>query len=447
MRDAQRGEKASRTRSSRSHSVRARSSRKSDASSEGLYPARWVPSVDEVEFRDLYEQEEIPVDTTDGWRLIITRYRPKPQPFPQPLLGAPLLLVHGYTQNRRAWNVGEFVKTMLYFGADLYLIELRGHGKSSVEAQRRLAKREGKPLPHDVDFRWDLDNYLLDDLPAAVERVKQVSGRDRIFYCGHSLGGILGYAYATLFDDLMGLITIGAPSDFSRMPAALRAAGWGPLVFFPAADLALAGLNLARLCGRALGHTTGLRKARKEFKPLHFRRLPFRSVFRWIEQHVRADAQTAISDRLPFRPPIPYKPRKVAVGALRPLLREGANDEPRRTAEQFARWLRRGELVCYRLHHDVAAAFPRIEIPVAIFFGDEDPLATVKTTRNVYRSVSSEYLLWRPVRGNSHLDLTMGYDIRQICYDAKNLMTYALDHVGESGDSLPRRRRNRGGRA
>ena len=79
-----------------------------------------------------------------------------------------------------------------------------------------------------------------------------------------------------------------------------------------------------------------------------------------------------------------------------------------------------------------------LEASSAIFFGDEDPLASVRTTRNVYRAASSEYLLWRPVRGNSHLDLTMGYDIRQICYDVKNLMSYALDHEN-GGTSLPRR--------
>ena len=119
-----------------------------------------------------------------------------------------------------------------------------------------------------------------------------------------------------------------------------------------------------------------------------------------------------------------------------------ANDEPRATLEQLARWARRGELTSPRLRHDIAAAFPRIRIPLAIFFGDEDPLASVKTTRNVYRAVSSEYLLWRPVRGNSHLELTMGYDIRQICYDVKNLMSYALDHES-GGNSLPRKRRAR----
>src|SRR5512145_386688 len=77
----------------------------------GFAPAVY-PSVDDVDFDELFSLEELAVDTEDGWRLVITRYRPVPQPFPQPLFGVPLLLVHGYTQNRRAWNAGEFVKNM-----------------------------------------------------------------------------------------------------------------------------------------------------------------------------------------------------------------------------------------------------------------------------------------------------------------------------------------------
>ena len=398
--------------------------------------------LEEVDFGELYSLEEIPVDTEDGWRLTLTRYRPHTQPVPQPLRGIPLLLVHGYTQNRRAWSSGEFVKTMLRFGTDLYLLELRGHGKSSVKAQRRRARKEKTPLPSDIDHGWDIDSYLLFDLPAAVAAVKRVSGRERIFYCGHSLGGILGYAYATLFDDLMGLVTIGSPSDFSRMPLWLRGLGWGPAALFPVIDLTLASFNLARFMGRNLARALGLRAPARGFKPLHFRRLPFRSLFKWAESNLRRGTQVSLGAGIPLSRPLLYQPRNVALSALRPLLREGGTDEPRGTAAQFARWLRRGELVSYRIRHDIAAAFPRIRIPVAIFFGDEDPFASVRTTRNVYRSVSSEYLLWRPVRGNSHLDLTMGYDIRQICYDIRNLMSYALDHEG-APPANGRRRRTR----
>jgi pimeloyl-ACP methyl ester carboxylesterase len=401
-----------------------------------------APSVDDVSLADLHVQEEIPVRTEDGWTLVLTRYRPEPQAFAQPLFGVPLLLVHGYTQNRRAWNTGEFVKSMLYFGADLFLLELRGHGKSGIDAQRRAARANGGALPEDLDYRWDLDSHLLFDLPAAVREVKRVSGRERIFYCGHSLGGILGYAYATLFDDLEGLITIGAPSDFARLPAWLRLLAWGPLFAFPAVDFALAAANLARVGGRALRRLPGLAQPRSAFSPWRFRRLPFREAFRWLEENLSSGVHAPLTSRTPFSQPLLYQRRNVALSSLRPLLREGGTDEPRATLEQLARWARRGELVSPRLGHDIAAAFPRIRIPLAIFFGDEDPLASVHTTRNVYRSASSEYLLWRHVRGNSHLELTMGYDIRQICYDVKNLMSYALDHRN-GNTSLPRRRRSR----
>ncbi|HTO07014.1 MAG TPA: alpha/beta fold hydrolase [Myxococcota bacterium] len=401
-----------------------------------------TPNVDEVALAELHDSEEIEVTTDDGWTLVITRYRPRPQPFAQPLRDVPLLLVHGYTQNRRAWSAGEFVKNMLFFGADLFLLELRGHGKSSPELTRRRAREAGVAQPPDTDYRWDLDSHLLFDLPAAVAAVKRASGRDKIFYCGHSLGGILGYAYATLFDDLLGLITIGAPSDFGHLPLWLRALSFGPPLVFPVVDLALAGANAARLAGRTLRRLPGMRPPAHGFRPWRFRRLPFRAAFRWLEQNLRGAVHAPLTGQMPFSRPLLYQPRNVALGALRPLLREGANDEPRATLEQLARWARRGELTSPALRHDIAAAFPRIHVPLAIFFGDEDPLASVETTRNVYRAASSDYLLWRPVRGNSHLELTMGYDIRQICYDVKNLMTYALDHEGVTA-AAPRRRRAR----
>ena len=41
------------------------------------------------------------------------------------------------------------------------------------------------------------------------------------------------------------------------------------------------------------------------------------------------------------------------------------------------------------------------------------------------------------MRGNSHIELTMGHDIRQICYDVKNIVEYA-EHREEKPRSLPK---------
>jgi pimeloyl-ACP methyl ester carboxylesterase len=169
------------------------------------------PTVDEVAFRDLYRKSEYPVETADGWTLIVTRYEPAPQPFHQPLLGEPLLLVHGFSQNRHTWTSGEFVKNLLYFGLDIHIVELRGHGKSNAQLQHERSESTGRPLPPDLDYGWDADDYLLHDLPAATAAVKARTGRRRVFYVGHSMGGMLGYGYAGLHDDLEGLVTIGAP--------------------------------------------------------------------------------------------------------------------------------------------------------------------------------------------------------------------------------------------
>ena len=105
------------------------------------------PTVDDVEFRALYKKTKYVVETADGWSLVITRYRPVPQTFPQPLFGEPMLLVHGFCQNRHAWTSGEFVKNLLFFGIDIHVLELRGHGKSSLDLQyQRAAKFNRKAI-------------------------------------------------------------------------------------------------------------------------------------------------------------------------------------------------------------------------------------------------------------------------------------------------------------
>ncbi|MFN7135188.1 MAG: alpha/beta hydrolase, partial [Myxococcales bacterium] len=131
-------------------------------------------------------------------------------------------------------------------------------------------------------------------------------------------------------------------------------------------------------------------------------------------------------------------PARVAAADMRWLLREGGEREPRRVIEQFARWIRSGQTVCYRTGYDFKKGFSNIEIPLAIIFGDRDRLASVASTQSIYRGARSEYILWRPVKGNSHIELTMGRDLRQICFDVKNLMEYALRHrPGPSAPSLP----------
>src|SRR4051795_8288115 len=115
--------------------------------------------LDSVAFKSLYRKEIYDAPTSDGWVLQISRYKPVRQPWDQPIFGEPLLLVPGWSQNRHAFTCGDFVKQLLAFGADVHILELRGHGRSSRQLQTDRAAQEGRKPPADIDWGWDLDSY------------------------------------------------------------------------------------------------------------------------------------------------------------------------------------------------------------------------------------------------------------------------------------------------
>jgi len=384
-----------------------------------------------VAFKSLYTKEIYDAPTRDGWVLQISRYKPRPQPWHQPSLNQPLLLVPGWSQNRHAFTCGDFVKQLLAYGADIHIVELRGHGLSNRELQVERGAR-----PKDLDWDWDIDSYFLFDVPAAVEAVKQRTGHSKIFYVGNSMGGMLGYGYAGCHHDLAGLVAIGAPSDIGRGFLGLRAAAlFGPALMGPLLDAAC---RAATVAGRTRhGAAAMLRRIRflaraanvlahpeREFKPIRFNHVP-------VDAFLRALARAATESNLKRYELIAryigslLNPSRVTAEDFRWLLSQGGEKEPRRVVEQFARWIRNDEMKCYRTGYDYKAHFRNISVPMAIFFGDLDKIASARSTRGICRAARSEYLLWRPVKENSHLELTMGTDIHQICADVKDLVEYA----------------------
>ena len=399
------------------------------------------PTVDDVEFRALYKKTKYVVETADGWSLVITRYRPIPQTFTQPLFGEPILLVHGFSQNRHAWTSGEFVKNLLFFGLDIHILELRGHGKSSVAFQLERCNRFGRQPPPDLQWEWDIDSYFLYDLPAAVAGVRRITRRDKIFYCGHSMGGMLGYGYAGIHQEqLEGIITIGAPAEIGKGSLALQLLAYAGPGIAASVDAALGSVNLQRGVGQTLSRLAS-RFTRKETPQargrLSYRYLPLDDWLKAASDALGYAQQSPLLSLVANRITWLTRWDRMSMADMRWLLKEGGEKEPRKVVDQFLRWIRGMEVVCYRTGYDFQRGFSKFKLPMAIIFGDMDPLASLASTRSVYRAAKSEYLLWRPVKGNSHIELTMGHDIRQICYDIKNLIEYAKTHRARS-PSLPR---------
>lgn len=90
--------------------------------------------------------------------------------------GPPLFLIHGIGAARNTWAKLMPVLTP-HFTVVNY--DLRGHGAS--------------PLPE--------GEFGLDELVADLERVRERTGFERAHFAGHSLGGMIGPAYALKYPD------------------------------------------------------------------------------------------------------------------------------------------------------------------------------------------------------------------------------------------------------
>jgi polyhydroxyalkanoate synthase len=117
---------------------------------------------------------------------------------------APVILVHGFGQNRYAWHMRErsFANYLADRGFDVFNVDLRGHGRST---ELGSARSRG------------VDDYIRGDIPAVIDRALAVSGFDKVFLVGHSLGGLCSAAAsATRPDKVAGVVTIGSPHALGR---------------------------------------------------------------------------------------------------------------------------------------------------------------------------------------------------------------------------------------
>ncbi len=124
---------------------------------------------------------------------------------------APVLLVHGFGQNRYAWHLPSrsLANALATAGYDVFNVDLRGHGRS-----RQLGAR----APRSVD------DYVREDLPSAVAEVTALSGGRPVWLVGHSLGGLVSYAAAPrLGGAVAGIVSIGSPYHFARGSLSLSA--------------------------------------------------------------------------------------------------------------------------------------------------------------------------------------------------------------------------------
>ncbi len=148
---------------------------------------------------------------------------------------APVVLIHGYGQNRYAWHLPSrsLFNYLARSGYDVFNLELRGHGRS-----RHL----GAHPPRNVA------DFVREDLPAAIEEVQRLSGGRPVYLVGHSLGGLISYAAAGMLKSkIAGVVTLGSPYQFTRGSWALSTLSTVMLALDRRVDLGQGGLELKPL--------------------------------------------------------------------------------------------------------------------------------------------------------------------------------------------------------
>ncbi len=124
------------------------------------------------------------VETPDHWKLALYRYKRTSKKHP-------VILIHGLGTNRFNVDFPEarlsLAKYLFHRGYVTWIVELRGVGNS------RRGDRNGGFFAN-FKTNWNFDDYVFKDLPAAVSLIRKKSGKRKLHWVGHSLGGTLVYA-------------------------------------------------------------------------------------------------------------------------------------------------------------------------------------------------------------------------------------------------------------
>jgi pimeloyl-ACP methyl ester carboxylesterase len=142
--------------------------------------------------------------TVDRWELALYRYGQSDPSAPAAILAG------GYACNRHFMDFDErysLARYLAHRGFDTWVVEFRGRGRSRP---LRGCKQPG---------RWTFDDLALIDVPTVIAFVSHELGHRRFCWIGHSMGGVLMYAY--LGTETIGLsptaaVALATPVQFPR---------------------------------------------------------------------------------------------------------------------------------------------------------------------------------------------------------------------------------------
>jgi len=187
-----------------------------------LLPAAGCATMrDDAPTPDLRPCDGAHVVTSDGWRLGVRRLSPA-EPDPGKL---PVVLCHGLGLNGTFWTITDhhLPDQLVARGYEVFIFDFRGSGESAkVGLAGRVNARLRQTFLREMgEGDWTVDEIVRYDVPAVLDHVRAATGRARVNWVGHSLGGMLIFPYleqAPDADRVANLVAMGATITLTDAP-------------------------------------------------------------------------------------------------------------------------------------------------------------------------------------------------------------------------------------
>lgn len=327
---------------------------------------------------------EAMVPTADGWEVAV--FRVPAASTGAAHQGTAVLLAHGTSVNRTNFLLegSDLAAYLAARGFDVWLTEYRGDRTSRPPDARTWRCGD-----------WDADDIANLDIPAVLDHITAETGRDRVFWVGHSLGGALGYivAQGSQGDRIAGLVAIGSPGAFVH-PNDLARFGFTHRRLLPA-DGQVPTRSLSRLLAPA------------------------------VKDHPRSYLIHVITNTANADP-----------ARIRAFVGPGMENTGRGLLEQYASWLAGGRLTSRDGLVDYSAGLADIRVPTLLFAGRIDHIVPAWTVRYAHDHLGSldKTLVtlgvgWGTEQEYGHGDLVVGDRAQQEVFAP--IADWLQQHTGE----------------
>ncbi len=305
-----------------------------------------------------YQSHEI--KTKDDWNICLYRYEGKNKK------RHPVFLVHGLASNRYNFDFPgkgkSFAQYLWKEGWDVWMIELRGSGNSRKKESWAWLKQ-----------KWNVDHYIQQDLPCAVNYILKTCGKKKLHWIGHSLGGLLVYPYITTQSSkiFQSITTIGSPINAETPPSYFKwTAKLDPLL-----------------------------------KLIPF--LPYRGLAKLMEK---------FSHRLHnMKEPLLFVKENMDAETLKICCDIAVDDVSSGVIQQLHRWIKKNNLKSFDESVDYTIDLKKLHTPLLMVTGNQDPFtpqSLVKKSFDEIASTQKKWMVFGQHEGHKsdygHLDLIIG---------------------------------------